>query len=89
MFVDLMLLRHATLANLFGSEELSNADVRAAAGALWDSYLGELSDWALGARRARDDHRRRLGERAAPVHGRRRPRAPARRACRAALAARA
>jgi hypothetical protein len=46
-FVDLLLLRHATLANLYGSEELSNADVRAAAGALWDSYLGELSDWAL------------------------------------------
>jgi hypothetical protein len=48
VFFDLILLRHATIANLFGSEELSNADVRAAAGGLWDSYLGNLSDWALG-----------------------------------------
>ena len=48
VFFDLILLRHATIANLFGSEELSNADVRAAGGALWDSYLGNLSDWALG-----------------------------------------
>jgi hypothetical protein len=48
VFVDLALLRHSALANLFGSEELSNADVRAAAGALWDSYLGDLSHWALG-----------------------------------------
>jgi uncharacterized membrane protein HdeD (DUF308 family) len=48
VFFDLILLRHATIANLFGSEELSNADVRAAAGALWDSYTGGFSDWALG-----------------------------------------
>jgi hypothetical protein len=48
VFFDLILLRHATIANLFGSEELSNADVRAAAGGLWDSYLGNLSNWALG-----------------------------------------
>jgi len=48
VFFDLILLRHATLANLFGSEELSNADVRAAAGGLWDSYLHDLSGWALG-----------------------------------------
>jgi hypothetical protein len=48
VFFDLILLRHATIANLFGAEELSNADVRAAAGALWDSYLGNLSNWALG-----------------------------------------
>jgi hypothetical protein len=47
MFADLLLLRHATLTNLYGSEELSNVDVRAAAGALWDSYVGELSEWAL------------------------------------------
>jgi hypothetical protein len=47
VFVDLALLRHSTLANLFGSEELSNADVRAAAGALWDAYIGGLSNWAL------------------------------------------
>jgi hypothetical protein len=48
VFFDLILLRHATIANLFGAEELSNADVRAAASALWDSYLGNLSNWALG-----------------------------------------
>jgi hypothetical protein len=48
MFADLLLLRHATLTNLYGSEELSNADVRAAASALWDSFLGDLSGWALG-----------------------------------------
>lgn len=47
MFVDLALLRHSILVNLFGSEELSNADVRAAAGSLWDAYLGDLSTWAL------------------------------------------
>ncbi|HLB21490.1 MAG TPA: hypothetical protein VK605_05235, partial [Solirubrobacteraceae bacterium] len=46
-FADLALLRHSALANLYGSEELSNADVRAAAGALWGSYIGGLSDWAL------------------------------------------
>jgi hypothetical protein len=47
VFFDLILLRHATLTHLYGSEELSNADVRAAAGALWDAYLGDLSSWAL------------------------------------------
>ncbi len=47
VFVDLALLRHTTLSNLFGAEELTNADVRAAAGALWDSYIGGLSTWAL------------------------------------------
>jgi hypothetical protein len=48
VFVDLALLRHSTLVNLFGSEELSNDDVRGAAGALWDAYVGGLSGWALG-----------------------------------------
>jgi hypothetical protein len=48
VFVDLALLRHAILVNLFGSGGLSNADVRSAAGALWDGYLGGLSQWALG-----------------------------------------
>jgi hypothetical protein len=48
VFADLALLRHSTLVNLFGSEELSNADVRAAASALWDAYIGGLSKWALG-----------------------------------------
>ncbi len=47
-FVDLALLRHSLLTNLFGGEELSDADVRAAAGDLWDAYLGDLSSWALG-----------------------------------------
>jgi hypothetical protein len=48
LFVDLLLLRHSLLVNLFGSEALNDADVREAAGALWDSYLGDLSGWALG-----------------------------------------
>jgi hypothetical protein len=41
-FADLLLVRHSLLVNLFGSGELSNADVREAAGALWDSYVGDL-----------------------------------------------
>jgi hypothetical protein len=45
---DLALLRHSTLVHLYGSEELSNADVREAASALWDSYIGGLSNWAFG-----------------------------------------
>src|SRR5262245_36879943 len=48
VFVDLILLRHGLVSNLFGAEELSNADVRSAAKELWDAYLGTLSDWALG-----------------------------------------
>jgi hypothetical protein len=48
VFVDLILLRHSIVSNLFGAEELSTHEVRAAAGALWDSYVGALSDWALG-----------------------------------------
>ncbi len=48
VFVDLILLRHSILANLFGNEELSNSDVREAAGSLWDAYVGDLSQWALG-----------------------------------------
>jgi hypothetical protein len=47
VYVDLLLLRHSTLVHLYGSEELSNADVREAAGALWDAYLGDFSSWAL------------------------------------------
>jgi hypothetical protein len=45
-FFDLLLIRHSLLVNLFGSGELSNADVREAAGALWASYLADLSRWA-------------------------------------------
>lgn len=48
VFVDLILVRHSIVSNLFGAEELSNHEVRAAANDLWDSYLGTLSDWALG-----------------------------------------
>ncbi len=48
VFADLELLRHATIVNLFGAEELTNADVRAAAGALWNAYLEDLSGWAFG-----------------------------------------
>jgi hypothetical protein len=48
MFFDLALLRHSMLTRLFGAEELSDADVREAAGALWDAYMGGLSSWMLG-----------------------------------------
>ncbi len=48
VFVDLLLVRHALLVNLFGSDELTNADVREAAGVLWDGYVGDLSRWAFG-----------------------------------------
>ncbi len=43
MFFDLALLRHSVLTRLFGAEELSDGDVREAAGALWDAYVGGLS----------------------------------------------
>ncbi|HEV2975325.1 MAG TPA: hypothetical protein VGX69_10090 [Solirubrobacteraceae bacterium] len=46
-FVDLLLVRHSLLVNLFGSDELSNGDVREAAGVLWESYVGDLSRWAF------------------------------------------
>lgn len=48
LFCDLLLVRHSLLVNLFGSDELTNGDVREAAGALWESYLGDLSRWAFG-----------------------------------------
>ncbi|HEX8714884.1 MAG TPA: hypothetical protein VF706_04870 [Solirubrobacteraceae bacterium] len=47
-FVDLLLVRHSLLVNLFGSDELTNADVREAAGVLWQDYVGDLSRWAFG-----------------------------------------
>ena len=66
-FFDLALLRHSLLVKLFGSEELSNGDVRAAAGALWDSYIGGLSDWALRDRGVRRGPRCSVGQRTAAV----------------------
>ncbi len=48
LWADLGLLRHSLLVNLFGAEELSDTDVREAAGALWDAYMGDLSTWMLG-----------------------------------------
>ncbi len=48
VFVDLLLLRHSLLVNLFGSDELSNVDVREAAGVLWEGYVGDLARWAFG-----------------------------------------
>jgi hypothetical protein len=47
-FVDVLLIRHSLLVNLFGSDELSSSDVREAAGVLWESYVGDLSRWAFG-----------------------------------------
>ena len=47
-FADLLLVRHSLLVNLFGSDLLSNTEVREAAGALWHSYVGDLVRWAAG-----------------------------------------
>jgi hypothetical protein len=45
--VVLVLLRARLLAGLNGTEELTQADVRAAAGGVYDAALGDLSSWAL------------------------------------------
>lgn len=41
--------RRYVVSHVYGSNELSNADVRGAAGDLWGAYLGDLMTWALGS----------------------------------------
>jgi hypothetical protein len=45
--VALVLIRARMLAGLHGSDELTDADVQAAAGGVFDAILGDLSSWAL------------------------------------------
>jgi hypothetical protein len=45
--ISLALIRRYLIAHLFGTEELSNGDVRAAGGALWSVYVGDLIKWTL------------------------------------------
>jgi hypothetical protein len=47
VFADLELLRHSLLTSLFGAEGLTDADVREAAGELWDLYAGPFASWML------------------------------------------
>jgi len=48
LVIALELLKAYAVAHVNGSDELTNADVRAAVGAVWDAYLGDLGSWALG-----------------------------------------
>ncbi len=43
------LFRRYLLAHVYGSQELTNTDVRGALGALWGAYLGDLMTWTLAA----------------------------------------
>ena len=45
--VALLILRSAIVGHVYGTDELTDADVRGAARALYDVYLGDLSTWAL------------------------------------------
>ncbi len=42
------LFRRYVIAHVYGTQELSNADVRGAVGELWGAYLGDLMTWTLG-----------------------------------------
>ncbi len=46
-WVDLLLLRHSMVTALLGGEGLSDGELREAAVALWDAWLGGLATWAL------------------------------------------
>jgi len=45
--IALEISRRYVIAHVYGTEELSNADVRGAIGALWGAYLGDLMTWTL------------------------------------------
>jgi len=47
IIVAFELLRRYVVSHVYGIQELTNADVRAAIGALWDTYLGDLLAWML------------------------------------------
>ncbi len=42
------LIRRYVIAHVYGTQELSNADVRGAVADLWGAYLGDLLAWTLG-----------------------------------------
>ena len=46
--IVLELVRRYVVAHTYGSNELSNADVRGAVGELWGAYLDDLMTWTLG-----------------------------------------
>jgi hypothetical protein len=48
LVIALVLARAYVVRHVYGSDELTNADVRGAVGALWDAYLADLTAWALG-----------------------------------------
>ena len=47
--IALELVRRYVVSHVYGSNELSNADVRGAVGDLWGAYLGDLMTWALAS----------------------------------------
>jgi hypothetical protein len=47
LVIALAITRRYLVSHTYGSNELTNADVRGAVGELWDSYLGDLQTWAL------------------------------------------
>jgi hypothetical protein len=42
------LFRRYVIDHVYGTQELTTADVRGAVGALWGAYLGDVLTWALG-----------------------------------------
>ena len=47
LLVALVVLEARTLAGVYGEDELTNEEVRAAVGGLLDAFLGDLMTWAL------------------------------------------
>jgi hypothetical protein len=47
--IALALIRRYVIHHVYGSQELTNSDVRSAIDALWGVYLGDLMTWLLGA----------------------------------------
>ncbi len=43
----LLLVRHYVVTHVYGTQELTNVDVRAAIGELWNGLFGDLMTWAL------------------------------------------
>ena len=43
----LLVVRHYVVTHVYGTQELTNADVRAAVGQLWNGLFGDLMTWAL------------------------------------------
>ena len=47
LVIALALMKAYLLAHVYGSDELTNQDVRAATRGIWDAFLGDLSTWAI------------------------------------------